>query len=148
MYSWIMNREIYTPPGGPPPGGMLSPEIYQRMGESNIYLMLRDFYRELAKSPIQHLFPEDMDAASEKTAAFFVFLLGGPPQYQERYGSPMMRKRHMAFVIDEEAKQAWLNCFKTVLKDAETKYSFPKEHLNPFWHFLERFADWMVNTKK
>ena len=142
----IEQREIYVPPGGPPRVSPPSSEVYAHMGQENIYTMLRDFYRELEKSSIRYMFPEDMDKASERSAAFFVGLLGGPPLYQQLYGPPMMRARHMPFVIDEPARLVWLECFFRVLEDAPTRYNFPAEHLPGFRAFLDGFASWMVNT--
>jgi hemoglobin len=141
-----MERQIYVPPGGAPRVAPPSPEIYAAMGEENIFAMLRDFYLELEKSSIRFMFPKDMVAASERSAAFFVGLLGGPPLYQQRYGNPMMRARHMPFPIDEPARQEWLRCYALVLEDAPQRYNFPPEHLPGFWAFLEGFATWMVNT--
>lgn len=141
-----MNREVYVPPEGPP-NKIPSKQIYDRMGEANIFAMLEDFYRELEKSTVRSMFPEDMVEASRKSAAFFVGLLGGPPLYQERYGNPMMRARHLPFRIDEVARQTWLGCFKRTLDGAELKYNFPAEHLAGFIDFLEGFSAWMVNTK-
>ena len=140
-------RQFYVPPEGPPQGVQPNPEIFAKMGEDNIFKLLEDFYRELEKSEIRHLFPEDMVEASRKSAAFFVFILGGPPLYQQRFGPPMMRRRHMPFVIDEQARQVWLGCFKQVLQDADKKYGFPMEHFDSFWNFLQKFSAWMVNTK-
>lgn len=137
---------IYVPPGGPP---QFSPshEIYPAMGEENIFKMLEDFYTELEKSSIRHMFPEDMKEASKKSGAFFVFLCGGPALYQQRYGAPMMRKRHLAFKIDEPARQVWLDCFRRTLENADKKYQFPIKHIVSFWNFLEQFSAWMVNTQ-
>lgn len=141
------HSEFYVPPGGPPQGIQPNPELYLKMGEEGIFKMLADFYAELETSSIRHLFPGDMHEASKKSAAFFVFIMGGPPLYQERHGAPMMRKRHMPFRIDEEARQVWLQCFKKVLIDADSKYNFPLEHMPGFWNFLDKFSAWMVNTK-
>jgi hemoglobin len=140
-----MGRPIYTPPGGPPQGPGPSREIYGIMGESNIFRMMSDLYKELEKSEVRHLFPADMEEASKKSAAFFVGLLGGPPIYVEKYGSPRMRARHMPFEIDERARQIWLACFDRVLEGAEVKYQFPSEHLPGFKEFLKSFSTWMVN---
>lgn len=142
-----MDREIYIPPGGPPRVPSPSSEIYARMGEANIFLMIADFYQELERSAIRHMFPQDMEKASEKSAAFFVGLLGGPPLYHMRYGNPMMRARHMPFPIDEAARQEWLACFYRTLDRAVTAYDFPEEHLPSFREFLEGFSSWMVNIK-
>jgi hemoglobin len=138
-------RVIYTPPGGPPQGPGPSPEIYRIMGEDNIFRMMLDFYMELEKSEIRHLFPPNMHEASRKSAAFFVGLLGGPPLYLQQYGSPRMRARHLPFEIDEPARQIWLRCFDNVLEGAEAKYNFPPQHLQGFKDFLKSFSAWMVN---
>lgn len=140
-------RQFYVPPEGPPQGIMPSPEIYARMGEDHIFRMLEDFYLELEKSSIRSMFPADMREASRRSAAFFVFALGGPPLYQQLYGPPMMRQRHMSFAIDESARQIWMDCFKSILKDADKKYHFPLEYMDEFINFLDKFSGWMVNTK-
>jgi hemoglobin len=137
---------VYTPPGGPPQGPGPSREIYSLMGEENIFLMLDDFYRELEKSSIRSLFPPDMIEASQRSASFFVGLLGGPPLYHQRSGQPMMRGRHMRFRIDEAARRVWLECFERILEKAPEKYAFPEQHLSGFKRFLYEFSAWMVNT--
>jgi hemoglobin len=115
------------------------------MGEDNIFQMIEDLYRELETSSIRDMFPTDMVAASRRSAAFFVGLLGGPPLYHERYGSPMLRARHLPFPIDEQARQEWLACFDRVLENAVETYRFPAEHLAGFQTFLHEFSKWMVN---
>jgi hemoglobin len=140
-----MGRVIYTPPGGPPQGPGPNPEIYRLMGEANIFKMMSDFYKELEKSEIRHLFPQNMEEASKKSAAFFVGIMGGPPLYMQMYGSPRMRARHLPFEIDEGSRQVWLRCFDKVLEGADVKYNFPLQHLQGFKDFLKSFSAWMVN---
>jgi hemoglobin len=115
------------------------------MGQANIFKMMFDFYKELEKSEIRHLFPPDMEQASRKSALFFVTLLGGPPLYFEKFGPPRMRARHLPFVIDEQARQVWLGCFEKVLDGADVKYQFPAQHVQGFKDFLKSFSAWMVN---
>ena len=140
-----MERVIYTPPGGPPQGPGPSREIYGIMGEANIFRMISDLYKELEKSEVRNLFPSDMEESQKKSAAFFVSILGGPPLYMEKYGSPRMRARHLPFEIDERARQVWLGCFEKTLKGADLKYQFPVEHIEGFKDFLKSFSAWMVN---
>jgi hemoglobin len=142
----LMNRKIYVPPGGPPQVPPPSKEIYAHMGQDNIFKMLEDFYLELEASAIRSIFPDDMVAASKKSAAFFVGLLGGPPLYHRQYGSPMLRARHLPFPIDGAARQEWLACFDHILDQAVEKYNFPAQHLEGFRAFLHGFSTWMVNT--
>ena len=143
-----MSRPVYVPPvnpaGIPPP----SREIYALMGEANIVRMIEDFYRELERSSLRPLFPADMMVAAQKSAAFFVGLLGGPPLYHQRYGNPMMRARHLPFRITPRAREEWLGCFERVLADATARYSFPAQHLPGFRAFLRDFSMWMVNTQE
>ena len=141
-----MERAIYVPPGGPPRVNPPSQAIYAVMGDDNIVQMLEDFYRELEGSWLRPMFADDMVAASRKSAAFFIGLLGGPPLYHQLYGNPAMRARHMPFPIDEAARQEWLRCFDVVLADAPARYNFPAEHLVGFRAFLDGFSGWMVNT--
>lgn len=138
--------EIYTPPGGPPQGIAPSHDIHGLMGTENIFKMLEDVYREIEQSPIRSMFPPDMILASQRSAAFFVQVLGGPPMYHQLYGNPAMRARHLRFPIDESARQIWLNCFHRVLEHSE-KYNFPDQHLDGFRTFLDEFSKWMVNRK-
>jgi hemoglobin len=142
----MLENTLFVPAGGPPRVAPPDHAIYAAMRTENIFAMQRDFYRELEKSWLRPMFPEDMMAAADKSAAFFVGLLGGPPLYQQLYGNPMMRARHMPFPIDEAARQEWLRCFAVVLEDAPARYNFPAEHLPGFWAFLEGFSGWMVNT--
>ncbi len=139
--------DVYVPPTGPNSAPAPSREIYAHMGEANIFLMLADFYAELEASPLRAMFPADMRAASEKSAAFFVGLLGGPLLYHQRHGPPMMRARHLSFPIDEPARQIWLACFDRVLENATDRYNFPAEHLEGFRAFLVGFSAWMVNRR-
>ena len=141
-----MSRPVYVPPIDPAEIAPPSREIYGLMGEENIFRMLEDFYRELEQSSLRPLFPADMVAASRRSAAFFVGLLGGPPLYHQRHGNPMMRARHMPFAITLEAREEWLACFDRVLARAPERYGFPARHLAGFRAFLEGFSLWMVNT--
>jgi hemoglobin len=77
----MTSRPVYVPPINP--GGIAPPsrEVYGLMGEAGIVRMIEDFYRELERSSLRPLFPADMMAAAQKSAAFFVGLLGGPPLY-------------------------------------------------------------------
>lgn len=139
-------KPVIVPDMDPSDMPSLNPEIYAGMGEEGIFRMLSDFYRELEKSPIRPMFGEDMQAAGRRSAAFYVQLLGGPPMYNEKYGSPMMRRRHLPFEIDEASRVIWRDCFYRVLDDAASSYGFPAAHLPAFREFIERFSLWMVNA--
>lgn len=139
-------REIFVP--NLRPGEIPGPNraIFGHMGRDAIYRMIADFYRELEQSTIRSMFPPDMELSAHRSGAFFVQLLGGPPEYNQQYGNPQMRARHLPFRINEEARLVWLACFERVLENAVSTYGFPAEHLDGFRKFLDGFSKWMVNT--
>jgi hemoglobin len=139
-------RNVFVPDVNPAAIPGPSREIYALMGRDNIYRMIEDFYRELGASPIRAMFPQDLVSSSHKSAAFFVQLLGGPQEYNERFGPPRMRGRHLPFRITSSARNEWLACFERVLARAVADYSFPEQHLEGFKGFLQGFSLWMVNT--
>ncbi|WP_141731937.1 globin domain-containing protein [Oligoflexus tunisiensis] len=136
---------LHVPDSGPGGAEPPSREIYAAMGEENIKAMLRDFYLQLGESAIAGMFPRELVRASERSALFFIGLLGGPPVYMQTYGPPRMRARHLPFRITDAHRREWLACFYRVLEQPE-RYQFPVEHLEGFKKFLEGFSGWMVNT--
>lgn len=141
------NSLPFIPPINPQQIPSPSKQIFAAMGQENITRMIADFYAELEKSPLRSMFPPDMHASSERSAAFFVGLLGGPPLYHQRFGNPMMRARHFPFPISRTARDEWLACFERVLENASEKYNFPEQHLEGFREFLRGFSLWMMNRE-
>lgn len=144
-------RPIYTPPDGPPQTGSIDRELYGRMGEEPIRRLIRDFYSRLTSDDrIAKLFPKGEDeiaTAAERSADFFVFLLGGPPLYQQRWGRPMMRARHLPYRIDDAARTAWMDCFRASSSDAVARGDWEEADAEGVCAFLEGFSAWMVNAE-
>lgn len=142
------SNQIYTPPGGPPQGPPPPAGIYEAIGESGLYRLLEDVYERLGVSSISQIFPQGdlaLKAASQKSADFFIGLLGGPPLYHQRYGPPRLRARHLPFPIPDSARLIWLQCFSESLDAAIADHRFPADLRDPFYTFLESFSTWMVN---
>ena len=143
------DEPIYTPPGGPPQTDRIPAAVYQAMGEDNITKFTHAFYRRLGASTISEMFPtseKNLMRAADKSAAMFTFLFGGPHVYQQRYGQPMLRARHIPFIIDEPARQEWLRCYRDTLDEATELYAMPAEHIDAVWKFISDFSTWMVNA--
>lgn len=138
-----MNREIYTPPQGPPreiPG--LS-TLFLEVGEASFRALAENFYKEIAKSSIRDLFPEDFTKPAEHQADFLIQVTGGPAYYAEKRGPARMRARHFQWEITEEARQVWLGCYSIALE----KSLLNETQKKILWQFLEQFSLWMVNQK-
>jgi len=126
-----------------------NPAIYQAIGQQGVQTMIRDFYRGLAQSPIADMFPsdeEDLIAAADKSALFWVTALGGPPLYFEKYGHPRMRARHLPFSIDQSARDHWFACWEIILDTAVEKYGIPAEHMEGLRSYIRDFSSWMINS--
>jgi hemoglobin len=115
------------------------------MGQEAIFRMCVDFYVLLKASEIGPMFPEDAVQASRKLAMFLCSAFGGPPLYQQAFGPPRMRARHLPFVIGEKERRIWLDCFNRILEHAERDYGFPGAEIPVFQQYLEGFSAWMVN---
>lgn len=138
-------QDIYVPPGGPPQDAPPPREIYGVLGEEGIRSLLRNHYNRLKTSSIRFLFPteeEALMAAADRSADFFIQLLGGPPLFSQKHGPPRMRARHMPFEVTEEGRQEWLRCFQEALDDE----GFPEDYRQAFDRFLNSFSSWMVNS--
>lgn len=145
------DRPIFTPPNGPPQTDRIPKEVYETMREENIRNMFHAFYKRLGESTISEMFPKsekNLMRAADKSAAMFTFLFGGPHLYQKTYGRPMMRARHLPFIIDEPARQEWLRCYRETLDEAPEKYAMPAEHVESVWNFVYDFSSWMVNAQE
>ncbi len=136
-------KDIYVPPGGPPQKP-LNRELYNILGEDLIRRMLDVHYRNLDKSEAAPLFAGiDMKVSAQKSADFFIQIMGGPYLYSQKNGPPRMRARHVPFAITPKARDVWLDCFRRALDEVE----FPAEHRPEFEEFLDSFSAWMVNTR-
>lgn len=141
---------IWTPPDGPPQTDRIPAAVYGAMGEEGVTAFIRAFYRRLGDSGIADMFPrseKNLMRAADKSAAMFVFLFGGPHLYQQRHGRPMMRARHLPFVIDEAVRREWLRCYRETLDEAPEKFGMPGEHVEAVWKFVVDFSGWMVNAE-
>ncbi len=141
----LPDREIYTPPGGPPQKPV-DRELFSVLGEEKIRRMLLLHYQALAESGISYMFPDDPDAlaaAADRSADFFIQIMGGPAYYSERRGPARMRMRHLPFEIHTAARDLWLECFR----DALDALPFPDDRRADFEEFLDGFSMWMVNAR-
>ena len=96
--------------------------LYVILGrEAGIRRLVNRFYdvmdtEEIAKG-IRAMHPDSLEMSREKTALFLIGWSGGPNVYVERYGHPRLRARHLPFPIDTAAKEAWMYCMRTALRE-------------------------------
>lgn len=122
---------------------------YQRLGgEMGVKKLVYRFYELMDTLPqaatIRAMHPQDLSKANDKLFMFLSGWLGGPDLYQQAYGHPRLRKRHMPFPVDEAARDAWMLCMKMAVDELEVDDAILKQQL---LHSLFKTADFMRNCE-
>ena len=116
--------------------------IYEKLGAEQLKQLVDAFYDLVLEHPtLQSLFTTDMDMVRQKQFAFLTQFLGGPPLYNQTFGQPMMRARHLPHAITEEAAVAWLQCMQTAIQSLDIEEDFKETLFNCF----PKLAAHMVN---
>ncbi len=94
-------------------------------------------YRELRASH-----GTTLDDARQKLFWFLCGWLGGPSHYEDRFGHPRLRQRHMPFAIGVQERDQWLACMDHAMRDVGAP---PDLHQRLNQSFFQT-ADWMRNS--
>ncbi len=116
-------------------------------GTQNIRLLVETFYdimdSDPKAKPLRDMHQSDLTSAREKLFMFLTGWTGGPQLYIERYGHPMLRKRHMPFEIGESARDQWMYCMIKAMHQLEYDDDLMKKLANQ----LYGVADFMRNKQ-
>jgi hemoglobin len=132
-------------PGSRPDVKLPSTEMFSILGEEGIRKLVSDHYDILSQSSVKELFPQDetgLERAKKHSSDFFIQICGGPMYFSKNRGKPMLYKRHLPHKITAEAREVWLNCYKSALEERD----LPEEVLLSFWNYLDIFSIWLVNS--
>jgi len=117
----------------------------EEKGTENIRQLVELFYDIMDTDPkaegIRKMHQADLTSAREKLFMFLTGWTGGPQLYIERYGHPMLRKRHLPFPIDESARDQWMYC---IIK-AMHQLGYDEELMKKLATQLYGVADFMRN---
>lgn len=83
-----------------------------------------------------------LDEARDKLFWFLCGWLGGPQHYQERFGHPRLRMRHMPFRIGIVERDQWLACMSRAMQETGVPAELRQRLESSFF----QTADWMRNT--
>ncbi len=83
-----------------------------------------------------------LDDARDKLFWFLCGWLGGPSYYEDRFGHPRLRMRHMPFAIGIRERDQWLAC----MDQAMVETGVPEDLRARLRESFFRTADWMRNT--
>ncbi len=83
-----------------------------------------------------------LDDARDKLFWFLCGWLGGPSYYEDRFGHPRLRMRHMPFAIGIRERDQWLACMDQAMGETGVPEDLRARLCESFF----RTADWMRNT--
>ncbi|ARD20382.1 MULTISPECIES: group II truncated hemoglobin [Shewanella] len=114
-------------------------------GEKTIRLIAHYFYQQMQQRPdTQSLLSIHRAPIADSEQKLFEFLsgwLGGPQLYQQKYGHPALRARHMPFAIDQAMVEQWLTCMEQAIIKAIKK----PEHQQVIFQAISTLANNMRN---
>lgn len=95
---------------------------YQRIGgEPAIRKLVTRFYELMDELPeayaARKIHPEDLKPSGDKFVMFLSGWLGGPQLYVDKFGHPMLRRRHLPYPIGPQERDEWLMCMRTAMAE-------------------------------
>jgi hemoglobin len=118
-------------------------DIFARIGEQGIAQVVTAFYRRVPQDDVLGPMypPEDLAGAEERLRDFLIYRFGGPVRYLEQRGHPRLRARHAPFVINQAARDRWMQLMGEAIAEA----MLPVEVKEGMRHFLEGMSTFLIN---
>jgi hemoglobin len=121
---------------------------YDRIGgEAGVRKLVQRFYELMDTLPeayeIRKLHAPDLGQAENKLFMFLSGWMGGPPLYEEAFGHPRLRMRHLPFAIGTRERDQWMLCMEQAMQDTEVEPELAEELKSAFY----RVADFMRNQE-
>jgi hemoglobin len=114
-------------------------------GDAAVRALVERFYDLMDLEPqyaeLRALHAPDLAHAREKLYLFLSGWLGGPSLYIERYGHPMLRRRHLPFPIGVRERDQWMACMEQAMVDQGVADDLGARLRGAFF----QTADWMRN---
>ena len=115
-------------------------------GTEKIRDLVEKFYDIMDSDPratgIRAMHAADLTEAREKLFMFLTGWSGGPALYIERYGHPMLRKRHLPFAIGESERDQWMFCMVRAMHEINMEEPMVVRLAQALWSV----ADFMRNS--
>jgi hemoglobin len=117
-------------------------------GAEKLRALVDRFYQLMDEQPeyyaIRKLHPQALSGSAEKLYLFLSGWLGGPPLYQQKFGQPFLRARHLPFSIGAAERDLWLACMRQAMRDVQVEEGLSEALANAFY----KTADHMRNRQE
>ncbi len=114
-------------------------------GEAQVHALVDRFYDlmelEPAYTELRAAHGSTLDDARQKLFWFLCGWLGGPDHYQQRFGHPRLRQRHMPFSIGIKERDQWVACMDQAMGECAVPAALRTRLAESFM----KTADWMRN---
>lgn len=119
---------------------------YQRLGGAEGIRALVDRFYDLMDSrpelaELRAMHAKSLRVSREKLFEFLSGWTGGPGLYEEKYGHPRLRMRHMPFAINNNIRDQWMDCMRQALAETVADEALRDE----LERALAKVADFMRN---
>lgn len=117
--------------------------IFDLLGAEKLGAIVAGFYARVPDDEILGpMYPkEDMAGAEERLRSFLIYRFGGPPDYLKERGHPRLRMRHMPFVVDQAARDRWMQLMMASIDEQDVA----PEHRAYLEEFLGGIATFLKN---
>lgn len=88
------------------------------------------------------MYPDDLTDPKRHLALFLGQFWGGPTTYMDERGHPRMRMRHIPFVIDQAARDAWFGHMSAAVQASGATEAEIAEMLE----YFDRAATFLMNA--
>lgn len=108
------------PSGAAHPWGDAATPYEEIGGDDAVVALSETFYDVIEEeSPtLRAMLPASTRNTRKKFAMYLSGWLGGPPLYEEKWGHPRLRMRHMPFPIGAGEADEWMRCMRKALDRA------------------------------
>ena len=117
-------------------------------GEEILRKLIKRFYEVMDTLPeaqsLRDMHPTSLQGSEDKLFMFMSGWLGGPNLFQEKFGHPRLRARHMPFTIGKAERDMWMICMVQAFEDVGIQEPVRSEVL----HSLLNLADHMRNKQE
>lgn len=123
---------------------MAEKSVYEICGGDFFVALVNAFYDGVETDVVlMSMYPDGSDTteARRRLTMFLVQYWGGPHEYMEQRGHPMLRMRHNPFAIDASARDRWLTHMAAAIEG--TMHLIPDDHRDDV---VRQLANYVVNA--
>jgi hemoglobin len=118
--------------------------VFDICGRDFFVSLVDAFYNGVEMDPVlMSMYPDGADTteARHRLSLFFIQYWGGPHDYMEQRGHPMLRMRHGPFPIDAHARDRWLSHMASAIE--QTMHLVPEAERESV---VQQLATYVVNA--